>query len=274
VIVFPNCKINLGLHIIRKRSDSYHDIETVFYPLNLNDALELIPSSNTIDELVFSSSGIELDNSKTANLCIKAFELLAKDFKQVSNIKMHLHKTIPVSAGLGGGSADAAFTLKLLNQKFNLGLTTEKLLDYSLQLGSDCPFFIINKPCIATGRGEFLESISIDLSNYKFIIVNPDIEISTAWAFSKLVISSHQNVLKKIIQQPVDTWRTDLANDFEKIIFEHFPMVKEIKEGLYKAGAVYSSMSGSGSTVYGIFPKQTKIEISFPANYFVKELHS
>jgi 4-diphosphocytidyl-2-C-methyl-D-erythritol kinase len=274
VIVFPNCKINLGLHIIRKRRDSYHDIETVFYPLNLNDALELVQSSNTIDELVFSSSGIELDNSKTANLCIKAFELLAKDFKQVSNIKMHLHKTIPVSAGLGGGSADAAFTLKLLNQKFNLGLNTEKLLDYSLQLGSDCPFFIINKPCIATGRGEFLESISIDLSNYKFIIVNPDIEISTAWAFSKLVISSHQNDLKKIIQRPVETWRTDLANDFEKIIFEHFPMVKEIKEGLYKAGAVYSSMSGSGSTVYGIFPKQTKIEISFPANYFVKELHS
>jgi 4-diphosphocytidyl-2-C-methyl-D-erythritol kinase len=260
--------------VISKRSDGYHDIETVFYPLKLNDALELIPSTNFIDELEFTSSGIDLDNDKTVNLCIKAFELLAKDFKQISNVKLHLHKAIPVSAGLGGGSSDAAFTLKLLNQKFNLGLETEKLMDYSLQLGSDCPFFIINKACIATGRGEFLETIPLDLSTHKFIIVNPGIQISTAWAFSKLSLSSHQpGDLKTKIQQPIETWKSNLTNDFEKIIFQKFPVVKEIKEELYNAGAVYSSMSGSGSTVYGIFPKQLKIATSFPGNYFVKELH-
>jgi 4-diphosphocytidyl-2-C-methyl-D-erythritol kinase len=275
VIVFPNCKINLGLHIIRKRSDGYHDLETCFYPLKLNDALEIVRSTNVIDELEFTSSGIELEDGKTENLCAKAFELLAKDFRQLSNVKMHLHKTIPVSAGLGGGSSDAAFTLKLVNQEFNLGLSTEKLLDYSLQLGSDCPFFIVNKPCIATGRGEFLEVIPLDLSAYKFLIVNPGIQISTAWAFSKLTLSNNQpGNLKTIIQQPVETWKSNLSNDFEKIVFEHFPQVKKIKEDLYNTGAIYSSMSGSGSTVFGIFPKEQKLQYSFAANYLVKELHS
>ena len=259
--------------MIRKRGDGYHEIETVFYPLKLADALEIVPSSNNIDEIEFSSTGIQFDNDNAANLCINAFELLAKDFQQLPNLKMHLHKVIPVSAGLGGGSSDAAFTLKLLNQKFNLGLSTEKLLDYSLRLGSDCPFFIINKPCLATGRGEFLEAIPLDLSAYKFLIVNPRIQISTAWAFSKLSISrTERNSLKKIIQQPVETWKNDLSNDFEKIIFEKFPVIKNIKEELFKAGAVYCSMSGSGSTVYGIFPRQMKIQTSFPTEYFLREL--
>ena len=166
-------------------------------------------------------SGIPINGKNEENLCFKAYWLLKKDFSQLPAVMIHLHKTIPAGSGLGGGSADGAFTLRLLNQKFALGLSTEQLLDYALQLGSDCPFFIINIPCVATGRGEFLEPVSVDLSGYKFVIVNPGIHLSTAEAFSLLKPSLPSKSIKEIIQQPVETWQTELKNDFEKPVLKN-----------------------------------------------------
>lgn len=282
MIVFPNCKINLGLRILRKRTDGYHDLETVFYPLRLKDVLELVqvsedrhPATDKSPQptVNFSTSGINVGKPEE-NICIKAYELLKKDFPSLPPSNMHLHKTIPTGAGLGGGSADAAFTLKLLNEKFNLGLTEKQLIHYSLQLGSDCPFFVINKPCFATGRGELLEQINIDLKAYKIILVNPGIYCSTANAFKHIFPALPGKSVKEIIQQPVGTWKDELINDFEKPLFEQHPELKNIKHQLYNSGAVYAAMSGSGSSVYGIFPKEMSLSLSFSAAYFVKELIS
>jgi len=271
VVVFPNAKINLGLRILAKRNDGYHDLETVFYPLPFYDALEMIRQPAT-GELSFSSGGLSITGDAKDNLCVKAYNLLKKDFPGIPPVQMHLHKAIPSGAGLGGGSADASFALKLLNDMASLGLSTEQLLHYSLQLGSDCPFFIINKPCFATGRGEQLETVSIDLSNFSFIIVNPGIHVPTGPAFSWLQPALPSISLKEIIASPVDTWKDQLINDFEAPVFIRYPEIKAIKEELYNKGAVYASMSGSGSTVYGLFPREMTLNISFPEKYYVKHL--
>jgi len=282
VIVFPNCKINLGLRILRKRADGYHDLETVFYPLPLYDILEVIrDSGHGIRDagnnqkksfLQFSNSGLSINGNPDDNLCIKAYNLLKKDFPQLAGIQMHLHKAIPAGAGLGGGSADAAFTLRLLNEKYNLNLSSDQLISYALQLGSDCPFFIINKPCFATGRGEILEPTAIDLSSYKFIIVNPGIHISTANAFSGITPALPIKSVKEIIQQPIETWKNELVNDFENPVFSQHSEIGAIKKKLYDGGALYASMSGTGSTIYGIFEKNSGMKFNFPFNYFVKEI--
>jgi len=272
LITFPNCKINLGLNITGKRDDGYHNLETVFIPVNLKDALEIIHADNTSDALQYSASGIPIDADPANNLCTKAYDLIKKDFPDIPSVQMHLHKVIPTGAGLGGGSADGASTLKLLNTKFNPGLSTEQLINYALQLGSDCPFFIHNKPCFATGRGEILEPIEINLADYKFLIVNPGIHINTAQAFSQLTPGIPKVSIKEIIKQPINTWKDSLKNDFEESVFKQYPGIKEIKEDLYKNGAIYASMSGSGSTVYGIFEKGQKINSSFPQHYFSKEV--
>jgi 4-diphosphocytidyl-2-C-methyl-D-erythritol kinase len=275
VIVFPNCKINLGLNITRKRSDGFHDLETVFFPLPLHDVLEIIQPATTEtqqEDVAFTTSGIPVDGTNENNLCIKAYRLLKKEFPGLPAVQIHLHKAIPIGAGLGGGSADGAFTLKLLNEKFNLNLSTEQLLHYALQLGSDCPFFIINKSCLATGRGELLEPVSIDLSPYQFILVNPGIQIHTANAFSQVTPTPTVKSTREIIQQPVITWKDELKNDFEEPVFKTHPAISDIKNKLYHAGAVYASMSGSGSTVFGLFKKEEKVALSFPSHYFVKEL--
>ncbi|HEX2683264.1 MAG TPA: 4-(cytidine 5'-diphospho)-2-C-methyl-D-erythritol kinase, partial [Ferruginibacter sp.] len=180
MIVFPNCKINLGLHILDKRHDGFHNLETGFYPIPFNDALEIIPGT----ALEINTSGFVVDGKAEDNLCMRAYQLLKNEFPELSPVRIHLHKAIPMGAGLGGGSADAAYMLKLLNERFQLGLSTEQLINYSLQLGSDAPFFIINKPCFATGRGEILEEIAVDLSKYRIIIINPGIHINTGWAFA------------------------------------------------------------------------------------------
>ncbi|MEI9943277.1 MAG: 4-(cytidine 5'-diphospho)-2-C-methyl-D-erythritol kinase [Chitinophagaceae bacterium] len=271
MIVFPNCKINLGLRILRKRGDSYHDLETIFYPLPFFDALEIIPAAEKT--ITFTTSGLTTETGAN-NLCIKAYELLKKDFPGLPVAKIHLHKTIPSGAGLGGGSADAAFTLRLLNDKFTLGLSQDQLIKYALQLGSDCPFFIINKPCFATGRGEVLEETVVDLSSYNIVIVNPGIHISTANAFAGITPAVPAKSVKEIIQQPVETWEDELINDFETPVFTQYPEIQEIKQELYNKGAVYASLSGSGSTVYGIFKKGNPVQLAFPANYFVKQLLS
>jgi len=193
--------------------------------------------------------------------------LLKRDFPLLPAVKMHLHKTIPTGAGLGGGSADGAFTLVLLNKKFNLGIAEEKLIDYALQLGSDCPFFILNRPCFATGRGEFLESIDLNLDTYSFVIVNPGIHISTAWAFQQLTPAQPGSSLREAIQQPVSRWKDLLTNDFEAAVFKHHPELLSVKATLYKSGAIYASLSGSGSCFYGIYPKKIFPLLHFPGSF-------
>lgn len=282
MIVFPNCKINLGLHIVRKRDDGYHALETVFYPLPVRDALEVVnrqPAAVNHESAIvnrepayegqvqFTVTGLPVNGKPEDNLCIKAFNLLKKDFAQLPGINMHLHKAIPMGAGLGGGSADGAFTLILLNEKFQLGISQQQLLDYALQLGSDCPFFIINKPCYATGRGEALEPVALDLSAYSFMLVHPGIHINTGWAFSQLSPAPSQRSLKQIVQQPVKTWRTELVNDFEAPVCGHHPELAAIKEQLYNAGALYASMTGSGSCFYGIFRKDQLPVIEWPSSF-------
>jgi 4-diphosphocytidyl-2-C-methyl-D-erythritol kinase len=272
VIVFPNCKINLGLHILQKRADGFHDLETLFYPIQLQDGLEIIQNISSQKELEFTSSGLTIDAVPKDNICVKAYHLLKKDFPQLPSVKMHLHKVIPSGAGLGGGSANGAFTLQLLSRKFNLGLNEQQLLDYALQLGSDCPFFILNKPAFATSRGENLEPLNLDLSGYQFVLVNPNIHINTGWAFSQVTPGKNRKSLKEIISLPVTEWKKHLKNDFEQAVFSHHPEIKTIKEQLYEQGALYASMTGSGSTVYGLFEKPASLPLSFPSHYFMKSI--
>ncbi len=282
MIDFPNCKINLGLRILSKRDDGYHDLETIFYPLPFYDILELIsPGENLMAKktneqqesfIEFTSSGLPVQGDMNDNLCIKALNLIRNDFPNLPGVKMHLHKVIPTGAGLGGGSADAAFTLALLNKVFDLNLSTEQLMNYSLKLGSDCPFFILNNPALAKGRGEILEPITLDLSNYKFVIVNPGIHINTRNAFNEISPNLPAIPVKDIIAQPIKNWKNELINDFEKIVFQNYKEIETIKNKLYENGALYASMSGSGSTVYGIFEKKNMIQFNFPPHYMVKEL--
>ena len=275
MVTFPNCKINLGLNILQKRNDGFHDLATVFYPIELKDVLEIIPARNSEQQkssIQFTTSGLVVDGNSTDNICFKAYELLKADFPTLPPIEMHLHKAIPMGAGLGGGSADGAFALKMLNAKFNLNLTVQQLIDYALQLGSDCPFFIINQPCFATSRGEKMTPIHLDLSAYTFVIVNPGIHVNTAWAFKQITPSVPAKSIQQIIQQPIETWKHELVNDFELPVATTYPAIQNIKQDLYAKGAVYASMSGSGSTVFGIFKKGTE-KVNYTAEgYFVKEI--
>ena len=253
---FPNAKINLGLRILNKREDGFHNIESVFYPVNYSDALEIIPS----EKFSFQSNNNSFSKEAWDNLCVKAYELLRVDFELPPAI-FFLYKSIPVGAGLGGGSADAAFALKMLNQIFNLELSDNKLESYAAQLGSDCVFFIKNKAALVTGRGEELKSIDIDLSNYSIVIATPAITINTAAAYKLWdelmghVKSERKTPLNEIVTQPVSKWKEQLENDFETVIFNQYPSLKSVKEKLYDEGAIYASLSGSGSSLYGIFEK-------------------
>lgn len=262
--VFPICKINLGLNVVAKRPDGYHDLETVFYPIPFTDALEVIRS----DEFEFDTSGLPIGGNVSNNLCIKAYQLLKANFPQLPTVKIYLQKVIPMGAGLGGGSSDGAFMLLLLNEKLHLGLSQQQLINYALQLGSDCPFFIINKPSFATGRGENLSSISLNLSDYKILLVNPGIHVSTKDAFAGLTPQKPENNLQQIIHTPITSWKDELVNDFEQTIFPKYPDLHSIKLKLYEHGAVYASMTGTGSTVYGIFKRTDQPSLSFPPNYF------
>ena len=263
MVVFPNCKINLGLNVVRKRADGYHDIETVFYPVSLKDALEVIRST----ELSFNLTGLPVDGKEENNLCVKAYHLLKKDFPDLPPVNIHLHKAIPMGAGVGGGSADGAFMLMLLNKKFQLQLSQKELISYALTLGSDCPFFVINSPCLASGRGENLIPVQLDLSSYKIVLINPAIHVSTKEAFSKLSPAIPAKSVQQIIQQPITTWKEELKNDFEESVFQLHPAIKDVKKQLYDSGALYAAMSGSGSSVYGIFNVETKTNFSFSALY-------
>jgi 4-diphosphocytidyl-2-C-methyl-D-erythritol kinase len=267
VIVFPNCKINIGLHIVRKRTDGFHDLETCFYPVNLRDALEVI-SLPEAQEIKFTQSGLSVEG--TGNTCIKAYELLKSDFPRLPAVHIHLHKVIPMGAGLGGGSADGAFTLRLLNEKYGLDLDEKALLGYALQLGSDAPFFIRNKPSFAGGRGEIMEDAAVDLSRYHLLLINPGIHVATPWAFSKIRPQEGRQGWQESLSGAVTEWRDRITNDFEAPVFAEWPEIGAIKKQLYDAGALYASLSGSGATVYGIFENAPQIE--FPSNYFTQHL--
>ena len=249
MIVYPNAKINLGLNVLRKREDGYHDISSIFYPVKeCIDILEIIKS----EEFEFTNSGIEIPDGE--NLCEKAWKLLYTDFG-IGNVKIHLHKQIAIGAGLGGGSSDASFTLKSLNELFDLNLNNKELEKYALRLGADCPFFIDNTPKLVEGIGEKMTSIDLDLSNYEIRLVNPDIHISTREAYSGIVPKTPVLSVEKIIELPIIEWKGKLKNDFEESIFEKHLQLEGIKDELYKQGSIYSSMSGSGSIVFGIFEK-------------------
>jgi len=269
VVTFPNCKINIGLHITGKRTDGYHNLETVFYPLPLYDCLEIITLPNNETEPALTTSGLSIKGDAKDNICMKAWHLLKYDHPGVPGVVMHLHKAIPMGAGLGGGSADGAFMLKMLHEKYNLQLSEQQLIQYALELGSDCPFFIINKPCFGSGRGEVLQPINLDLSRYYFVIINPNIHVNTGWAFKQLQIQPHEHSLLHVTQAPVDTWKETVVNDFEIAVAKEFPAIAAIKEMLYQHGAVYASMTGSGSTVFGLFTGKPLLP-DFPEEYLVK----
>jgi 4-diphosphocytidyl-2-C-methyl-D-erythritol kinase len=259
MISFPPCKINLGLQVVSKRPDGYHEIETCFYPIPWTDILEIIPSHT----LEFSSSGNLIPGKTEENLCLKAYELLKKDFA-LSPVKIHLHKIIPTGAGLGGGSSNAAFMLQLLNSIFGLQLKANELKHYASQLGSDCSFFIENKPMIGTGRGEMLEDAKINLKGKFIILVKPDVHISTAEAYAGVKPTNNPKSVRDIVENlHLTKWKDSLKNDFEQSVFEKYPLIREIKSTLYHRGAEYVSMSGSGSAVYGIFDKPVNLKGQF-----------
>jgi 4-diphosphocytidyl-2-C-methyl-D-erythritol kinase len=252
MLAFPHAKINLGLSIIDKRADGFHNIRSVFYPVAINDALEILPA----DKFSFEVFGNVIEGNE--NTCVKAYQLLKKDF-DLSPVKIILYKNIPMGAGLAGGSSDGAFALSILNEKLKLNLSDLQLKNYASQIGSDCPFFIHRQPMLISGRGEVMEEIPVDLSSYKIVIIYPGIIVNTAWAYKiwdERKSHSHPGYeIKNSIQQPVNEWKESLKNDFEELVFEKYPSIRKIKEQLYNAGAVYSSMSGSGSAVYGIFER-------------------
>ena len=249
MIVYPNAKVNIGLNVLKKKANGYHKLSSIFYPLNeLCDILEILPSK----EFSFSSSGISIPGN--SNICVKAFELLKADF-EIENVAMHLHKQVPIGAGLGGGSADGAFALKALNEIFNLELSIIELEEYALNLGADCPFFIDNIPKYVKGIGEKMNTIDLDLSCYEIRLLNPKIHISTKESYSEVVPQIPELSVEEIIKFPIKEWKSKLKNDFEVSAFAKYPELVKIKKKFYEDGAIYSSMTGSGSVVYGMFEK-------------------
>jgi len=265
MILFPNCKINIGLNIIRKRPDGYHDLESVFYPIPLKDIIEIVPA----ESFQFNISSGSIPGDHLNNSCVKAYQYLKEAFPDLPGVNMYLYKNIPTGAGLGGGSADGAFMLRLLNDKFNLNLTTDQLIDYALRIGSDSPFFILNKPAFVSGRGEYIEHFPLDLSLHTFVLVHPGIHISTSWAFSKIKPGKPGQPLREILQQPIKTWQHLLTNDFETPVFTAYPFLSDIKKKLYESGALYASMTGSGSSFYGVFEKNAVPSFSYDPNFRV-----
>lgn len=253
MILFPNAKINLGLHVLSKREDQYHNLETLMHPVGLCDILEFLPSA--AEETVFRLSGIPVSGEMNENLVYKAYNLLKNKYN-LPRLKIHLHKMIPTGAGLGGGSSDAAYMLKGLNSMFGLKLSISDLQEYASMLGSDCSFFIENIPALASGKGENLTPAPDYLENFKIMLFFPGFPVSTKEAYSGIRPFSDRISLSQVLDSGVSNWKYGLCNDFEETVFEKYPLLKDLKESLYEKGAVYASMSGSGSAVYGVFDKE------------------
>lgn len=265
MVVFPNCKINLGLHVLKKRPDNYHDIETAFYPIGWKDILEITENNNKTEGFIMSLSGIKIEGGLQSNLIYKAWKIMSEK-KQVVPVMVHLHKNIPMGAGLGGGSSDAANFINLFDQKFNLGFTQQEKTQIAAELGSDCSFFLDNKPVYATEKGDKFKPININLSAYYILIVNPGIHSDTKSAYDGLIPRVPEIGLLDVLKdQNFENWKKNLLNDFESSIFKKYPEIANLKKQLYDSGAAYASMSGSGSSVFGIFTFEPKI--MFPKNY-------
>jgi len=264
MITHPICKINLGLNVVERRPDGYHNLETVFYPVPICDALEVFemdrqfPSSVDCDLKV---TNIAIDGDEQRNLVVQAYQLLKHDFPTLPRIHAHLYKGIPTQAGMGGGSSDCGFMITLLNRMFRLELSDEQMIDYAARLGADCAFFILNRPCYAEGIGEKLEPIALDLSGWYLAVVRPDIPVSTKEAFSLITPQHPAENCRDIVMQPVETWRDRLTNDFERSVFALHPEIAAIKEKLYDLGAVYAAMSGSGSSLFGLFRQPVSLDM-------------
>jgi len=258
MVVFPKAKINIGLQITGKRTDGYHDIETLFYPIDLCDALECVVSSDRNKKDHLTVTGIKTESNIEDNIISKAIRVLRKRY-EFPPLKIHLHKAIPVGAGLGGGSSDAAALLKLINRCFRLTIENSDLKAVALELGSDCPFFIDNIPSFGSGRGEILQPVNLVLAGYYFLLLNPGISINTREAYENCTPASPSSTLLELADRPVADWKDLIINDFENFVFKTHPLIGEIKDNLYRSGAVFSSMSGSGSSVYGLFSKRPNL---------------
>lgn len=271
MITFPIAKINLGLNVVERRPDGYHNLETVFYPVPISDALELtimntkFPSTVDCDIKV---TNLEVEGDEQRNLVVKAYQLLKQDFQQMPRIHAHLWKGIPTQAGMGGGSSDCAYTIRLLNEMFTLGLSDEQMIQYAARLGADCAFFILSRPAYAEGIGELLQPISLNLSSYYIGIVRPNIPVSTREAFSLIKPQKPAKCCREVVMQPIETWREELTNDFEQSVFTLHPEIGAIKQQLYDLGAVYAAMSGSGSAVFGLFQNEIDLAAHFPKDVF------
>ncbi len=259
MIVYPNAKINIGLKVLEKRKDGYHNLESHFIPLPWYDALEIIENKKPVKKKVqFTTTGLPIAGDPNTNLCLKAYRLLDLDF-DLPPIKMHLHKEIPMGAGLGGGSSDGAFALKLLNDLFELNLNATALKKYAAQLGSDCPFFIQNKNSFVTGRGEKITNSLLDVSGMHIVVIYPSLHISTGEAYQNIQRTPIRHELKSLPTWTKKTWSKRIENDFEGYALERYPMLSSIKESLYQKGAIYAGMSGSGSAMFGLFETAPKL---------------
>ena len=269
MLTFPNAKINLGLNITEKRPDGYHNLETIFYPIPIEDALEVNILNEGGGKFCLHQAGLEIEGEVESNLVVRAYKLLDAQFN-LPPVDIHLFKHIPSGAGLGGGSADAAFMLKLLNDKFELRLSDDTLEEYAARLGADCAFFIRNCPVYAEGIGNIFSPLSLSLKGYRIWLVKPDIFVSTRDAFAKIKPHHPKMSLKEIALLPVEEWNESMVNDFEESVFSKFPAIREIKAEMYRQGAVYASMSGSGSSVYGLFKEDAVLpEVDFGEKTFV-----
>lgn len=270
MITFPNAKINLGLNILKKRDDGFHEIETIMWPLKLTDALEIIPAHDGVSRFTMSGNSLTCDGKP--NLCQRAWQLMQQN-TGIGPVHMHLHKTIPAGSGLGGGSADAAFTLKMLNSLFHCNLSIPELKTLAAAIGSDCPFFIENTPSIATGRGEVLEPIGLQLSGLHLLLVVPRVPVNTAQAYSNVSPEMPIVPLLSAVQLPLEEWKSLVFNKFEDSVFVQHPLLKEMKHNLYAHGAVYVSMSGSGSAIFGLFADAVSIDTqeAFPGCFIWQE---
>ena len=263
MIVYPNSKINIGLQVTGERPDGFHDLETIFYPIQMRDALEVIES----ERFSFKTGGLEIEGDSEQNLVVKAYNLVKSDYS-LPPVGIYLYKNIPTGAGLGGGSSDGASMLMLLNELFHLNISKEKLFEYALSLGSDCPFFLYGKPVFATGRGEIMEDVNIDLKDYFLILVKPPVHVSTAEAYRSIVPQKSRLSLKGLIAFSVQRWKGNILNQFERYVFEQYPEIEKIKQVLYDQGALFALMSGSGSAVFGLFRSEKRnLEQCFPATY-------
>jgi 4-diphosphocytidyl-2-C-methyl-D-erythritol kinase len=256
MITFPIAKINLGLNVVEKRNDGYHNLETVFYPVRILDALEVFPMDKDFPSDVdcdLKVTNIQIEGDEQKNLVVRAYQLLKQDFPDLPRVHAHLYKGIPTQAGMGGGSSDCGFMITLLNDLFQLGLSEQQMIGYAARLGADCAFFILNRPCYAEGIGEILQPVSLSLSGWYLAVVRPAIPVPTREAFSLITPRRPMKNCRDIVMQPVETWRDELTNDFEHSVFALHPEIGAIRDRLYNLGATYAAMSGSGSSLFGLF---------------------